>query len=59
MLGRWCIECKAYGSGAEPRPDWWDQVLASSKADNLRHALDYKIKNLPSLLQKINVLKKY
>ena len=23
MLGNWCIECKAYGAGAEPRPDWW------------------------------------
>ena len=20
MLGNWCIECKAYGTGAEPRP---------------------------------------
>ena len=47
MLGRWCIECKAYGSGAEPRPDWWDQVLASSKADNLRPALVYKFNNRP------------
>ena len=47
MLGRWCIECKAYGSGAEPRPDWWDQVLASSKADNLKPALVYKFNNRP------------
>ena len=47
MLGRWCIECKAYGSGAEPRTDWWEQVLASSKADNLRPALVYKFNNRP------------
>ena len=47
MLGRWCIECKAYGSGAAPRPDWWDQVLASSKADNLSPALVYKFNNRP------------
>ena len=47
MLGRWCIECKAYGTGAEPRPDWWDQVLVSSKADNLRPALVYKFNNRP------------
>ena len=47
MLGRWCIECKAYGSGAEPRSDWWDQVLASSRADNLKPALVYKFNNRP------------
>ena len=47
MLGRWCIECKAYGSGAEPRPDWWEQVLASSKAENLKPALVYKFNNRP------------
>ena len=39
MLGNWCIECKAYGSGAEPRPDWWDQVIASSKQNQLKPAL--------------------
>ena len=47
MLGRWCIECKAYGSGAEPRRDWWEQVLASSKAENLKPALVYKFNNRP------------
>ena len=47
MLGRWCIECKAYGSGAEPRPDWWEQVLSSSKAENLKPALVYKFNNRP------------
>ena len=46
-LGNWCIECKAYGSGAEPRPDWWEQVLASSKGDNLKPALVYKFNNRP------------
>ena len=40
-LGNWCIECKAYGTGAEPRPDWWEQVLASSKGPNLKPALVY------------------
>jgi hypothetical protein len=46
-LGNWCIECKAYGAGAEPRPDWWDQVLASSKEENLKPALVYKFNNRP------------
>ena len=41
MLGNWCIECKAYGTGAEPRPDWWDQVLASSQGTNLKPALEH------------------
>ena len=45
MLGTWCIECKAYGSGAEPRPDWWEQVLASSDAEGLKPALVYKFNN--------------
>ena len=47
ILGNWCIECKAYGSGAEPRPDWWDQVLRSSKRSGLRPALVYKFNNRP------------
>ena len=47
MLGTWCIECKAYGSGAEPRPDWWDQVIASSSGSNLKPALVYKFNNRP------------
>ncbi len=47
MLGTWCIECKAYGSGAEPRPDWWEQVLASSDAEDLKPALVYKFNNRP------------
>ena len=47
MLGNWCIECKAYGSGAEPRPDWWEQVLASSREQNLKPALVYKFNNRP------------
>ena len=38
MLGTWCIECKAYGRGAEPRPDRWDQVIASSSGSNLKQA---------------------
>tara|TARA_B100001173_G_scaffold306923_1_gene314596 strand:+ start:2521 stop:2946 length:426 start_codon:yes stop_codon:yes gene_type:complete len=47
MLGRWCIECKAYGSGAEPRPDWWEQVLASSSGEEHMPALVYKFNNRP------------
>ena len=47
MLGTWCIECKAYGSGAEPRPDWWEQVLASSSNSNMKPALVYKFNNRP------------
>ncbi len=47
ILGRWCIECKAYGSGAEPRPEWWRQVIASSKRNDLIPALVYKFNNKP------------
>ena len=47
MLGTWCIECNAYGTGAEPRPDWWDQVLTSSNQHNLKPALVYKFNNRP------------
>ncbi len=47
MLGTWCIECKAYGSGAEPRSDWWDQVIASSRQNHLKPALVYKFNNRP------------
>ena len=47
MLGTRCIECKAYGAGAEPRPDWWDQVLASSSGQGLKPALVYKFNNRP------------
>ena len=46
-LGTWCIECKAYGAGAEPRPDWWEQVLASSSGQGLKPALVYKFNNRP------------
>ena len=46
-LGTWCIECKAYGAGAEPRPDWWQQVLASSSGQGLKPALVYKFNNRP------------
>ena len=47
MLGTRCIECKAYGTGAEPRTDWWDQVLTSSNQHNLKPALVYKFNNRP------------
>ena len=47
MLGNWGIGCKAYGTGAEPRPDWWDQVLASSQGTKLKPALVQKFNNRP------------
>ena len=53
MLGTWCIECKAYGSGAEPRPDWWEQVLASSDAEELKPALVYKFNNRPIKVRRL------
>ena len=31
MIGRWYIECKRYGSGAEPLEAWWQQVLDATK----------------------------
>jgi len=31
MLGRWYLECKRYGSGAEPLDAWWKQVLEATK----------------------------
>lgn len=45
-LGRWCIECKRYGDGAEPSADWWDQVLAATGKGELP-ALVYKFNRRP------------
>ena len=45
-LGRWCIECKRYGDGAEPAQEWWDQVLAATGEDEFP-ALIYKFNRRP------------
>ncbi len=45
-LGRWCIECKRYGDGAEPSSEWWDQVLAAT-AEGGFPALVYKFNRRP------------
>ena len=29
-LGRWCLECKRYGDGADPTEDWRNQVLSAT-----------------------------
>ena len=43
ILGRWYIECKRYGSGAEPLEAWWQQVLEASRD-----------KGIPALVYKFN-----
>jgi len=45
-MGRWCIECKRYGSGSDPLDEWWDQVIASSRPSGLP-ALIYKFNRKP------------
>ena len=46
MLGRWYLECKRYGSGAEPLDAWWKQVLEASKNKGIP-ALVYKFDRRP------------
>ena len=46
-LGRWCIECKRYGDGSEPHPEWWAQVLQSSRQAESIPALVYKFNRKP------------
>ena len=46
ILGRWYIECKRYGAGAEPLEAWWQQVLDSSQ-DRGIPALVYKFNRRP------------
>ena len=46
-LGRWCIECKRYGDGSEPHPEWWAQVLQSSRQAESIPALVYKFNRRP------------
>ena len=45
-LGRWCLECKRYGDGAEPSQDWWNQVL-SATGEGEFPALIYKFNRRP------------
>ena len=46
MLGRWYIECKRYGSGAEPLEAWWQQVLDATSEQGIP-ALVYKFDRRP------------
>ena len=46
ILGRWYLECKRYGSGAEPLEAWWQQVLAATKNKGIP-ALVYKFDRRP------------
>ena len=46
MLGRWYLECKRYGSGAEPLDAWWKQVLEATKIKVIP-ALVYKFDRRP------------
>ena len=45
-LGRWSIECKRNGDGAEPSAEWWDQVLAATPPGEFP-ALIYKFNRRP------------
>ena len=45
-LGRWCLECKRYGDGAEPSREWWDQVLSATPEGDFP-ALIYKFNRRP------------
>ena len=46
MLGKWYIECKRYGSGAEPLEAWWQQVLSATRNKGIP-ALVYKFDRRP------------
>ena len=45
-LGKWYIECKRYGQGAEPLEGWWDQVITATP-ENSYPALIYKFNRRP------------
>ncbi|MFL2697605.1 MAG: hypothetical protein ACJ0F4_00215 [Gammaproteobacteria bacterium] len=46
ILGRLYIECKRYGSGAEPLESWWQQVLEASEGRGIP-VLVYKFNRRP------------
>ena len=46
MLGRWYLECKRYGSGAESLDAWWKQLLEATKNKGIP-ALVYKFDRRP------------
>ena len=46
MLGRWYIECKRYGTGAEPLEAWWQQVLDATREEGIP-ALVFKFNRRP------------
>ena len=54
-LGRWCLECKRYGDGAEPSQDWWNQVL-SATGEGEFPALIYKFNRRPIKVRILVVL---
>lgn len=46
ILGRWYLECKRYGTGAEPLDAWWQQVLDATRQRGIP-ALVYKFNRRP------------
>ena len=46
ILGRWYLECKRYGTGAEPLEAWWQQVLDATRQRGIP-ALVYKFNRRP------------
>ena len=46
IMGRWYIECKRYGSGAEPLEAWWQQVLDATSEEGIP-VLVYKFDRRP------------
>ena len=46
ILGRWDLECKRYGAGAEPLEAWWQQVLDATRQRGIP-ALVYKFNRRP------------
>ena len=43
----WSIECKHYRSGANPKREWWEQVLAAGKAAGKEPVLVYRFNRQP------------
>lgn len=42
-----CIECKRYASGYQPKDEWWQQVCTASEAVRKIPILVYKFDRLP------------